>query len=91
VSCKGTFISGISSDRPSHSLLLPNSSHGEISKPNRSLDNPKTIVTVFAGVSLALVASGQNDIDHFPHRDDVQPVLSSVARSFYQFPKEILD
>lgn len=62
-----------------------------MSTSNSSLDRPKTIVAVFARVSLAAIASCEDDIDHFTYRDEVEAVLSSVFRPLYQFLNEVLD
>src|SRR6266567_4847414 len=61
------------------------------SYPNGGLDKSKAIVAVSAGISLAAITSCKGDIDHFPHRDEVQAVFGSVGQPFHQFPKEILD
>src|SRR6267154_3710517 len=56
-----------------------------------SLDKLKAIVAVFARVSLASIASRQNDIYHLSHRDEVQPVFGSVSRSLYQLLTKVSD
>src|SRR6266576_2616459 len=62
-----------------------------MSNPNKCVDKSEAIVAVFARVSLAAIASCEDDIDHLTYRDEVDAVFSSVFLPFYQFLKEVLD
>src|ERR1700674_5212150 len=62
-----------------------------VSIPNGCMDALKAVIAAFSRVSLAAITSGQGDIDHLPHRDEVQTVFSLVARPFHQFLKETLN
>jgi len=56
-----------------------------MSNPNKCVDKSEAIVAVFARVSLAAIASCEDDIDHLTYRDEVDAVFSSVFRPLYQF------
>src|SRR5947208_5714056 len=51
-------------------------------------DQPKPIITVIAGVPLAAIAGGEDDVDHLPRGDEVHSMAAARAGPLGELAEE---